>query len=298
MKMKKFNPARTFWCVLIASLVATAANSAPAATKNDAGEPTPIVPTKPIVLFNGKDLTNFYTHLVDHKYKDPNRVFSVVEAVDGAPAIRVSGENLGGFITKESYANYHLVVEYRWGSLTWGSRKAAALDSGILVHARGPDGNSRADFNGPWMNSIEYQLIEGATGDFIRVRGHSKDGKPLPGPSFTGTARTTRKGQLNYDPQGQSILFVDGSTVGRLCCSYKDPDWNGKLGYRGANDVEKPVGQWNKAEIICKGDSVVCMLNGQVVNMATKCNFTSGKLLFQSEGAEVYFRRIELHPAL
>ena len=294
--MKKFNRTRAFWCTVIAGLAALATSNASAAAKGEAGESTPITPTKPIVLFNGKDLTNFYTHIVDHKYKDPNRVFTVVEAIDGAPAIRVSGENLGGFITKENYANYHLVAEYRWGDLTWGGRVKSALDSGILVHARGPDGNSRADFNGPWMNSIEYQLIEGATGDFIRVRGHAKNGTPQPGPSFTVTVKTVRKGQLNYDPQGVPTLYVDGGTSGRPCASYKDPDWNGKLGYRGANDVEKPVGQWNKSEIICKGDSVICMLNGQIVNAATKSNFTSGKLLFQSEGAEVFFRRIELHP--
>jgi hypothetical protein len=46
-----------------------------------------------IQLFNGKDLTNFYTWLVGTKYEDPNRVFSVVDAVEGgAPAIRVSGQ--------------------------------------------------------------------------------------------------------------------------------------------------------------------------------------------------------------
>ena len=296
MKTKSLNLFRASWCTVIAGLTPLATPNALAATKDDAGEPTAITPTKHIVLFNGKDLTNFYTHIVDHKYKDPNRVFMVVEAVDGAPAIRVSGENLGGLITKESYRDYHLVVEYRWGDLTWGRRVKSALDSGILVHARGPDGNSKADFNGPWMNSIEYQLIEGATGDFIRVSGYAKNGTRLPAPSFTGTARKMRGGQLNYDPQGESFRFVPGSDIGRLCCSYKDPDWNGRLGYRGANDVEKPVGQWNKAEIICKGDSIICLLNGQVVNAATMCEFTFGKLLFQSEGAEVFFRRIELHP--
>ncbi|MEK7862502.1 MAG: hypothetical protein AAB295_04475, partial [Chloroflexota bacterium] len=41
--------------------------------------------------FNGKDLTNFYTWLVDHKHQDPDRVFTVVDQIDGAPAIRSSG---------------------------------------------------------------------------------------------------------------------------------------------------------------------------------------------------------------
>jgi hypothetical protein len=258
-------------------------------------QPPTIVPTKPIVLFNGKDLSHFYTWLVDHKYSDPKRVFTVVEQIDGAPAIRVSGENWGGFITKDAYADYHLVVEYRWGELSWGERRNRAMDGGILVHARGPDGNYEPDFNGPWMSSIEYQLIEGATGDLIIVRGHGRDGTPIPAPTMTSTVRTLRNGQTNWDPQGEMMAF-DENNRRRLCVSYKDPDWKSVLGYRGANDVEKPVGEWNKAEIICKGDSVVFILNGQVVNRATRCSYTSGRLLFQSEGAEHYYRRIELHP--
>jgi len=293
--MKTSNRTRSLSYSALALLAVLAIPHAFAAAKPTGSDPKPIVPDKKIVLFNGKDLTNFYTHLVDHKYNDPNRVFTVVEQIDGAPAIRVSGENWGGFITKEAFANYHLVVEFRWGDLSWGTRKDRALDGGILVHARGPDGNSREDFNGPWMNSIEYQLIEGATGDFIRVRGHGWDGKPLPAPNMLGTVRTLRNGQTNWDPNGELKVF-DENARGRLCVSYKDPDWGGELGYRGANDVEKPVGQWNKVEIICKGDTLIFMLNGQVVNMATKCTFSSGKILFQSEGAEHFFRRIELHP--
>jgi hypothetical protein len=283
------------WYLAVALLPATVCPTVAAAVDRTSHPPAVIVPAKPISLFNGKDLTNFYTWLVDHKYTDPNRVFTVVEQVDGAPAIRVSGENWGGFITKEAYANYHLVVEYRWGDLTWGTRKDKAMDSGILIHARGADGNSRPDFNGPWMNSIEYQLIEGATGDFIRVRGHASDGTPMAAPTMTGTARVMRNGQTNWDPHGETMTF-DENSRGRLCCSYKDPDWNGALGYRGAADVERPVGEWNKAEIICKDDTLVFMLNGQTINKATRCSFTSGKLLFQSEGAEVFFRRIEMFP--
>ena len=37
-------------------------------------------------------------------------------------------------------------------------------------------------------------------------------------------------------------------------------------------------------------------MNGQVVNKATNVSPTAGKLMFQTEGAEIYFRKIELHP--
>ena len=58
------------------------------------GAEPPVTPTEPIILFD-KDQTkldHFYTYIEDKKYEDPNRVFTVVDAIDGAPAIWVSGE--------------------------------------------------------------------------------------------------------------------------------------------------------------------------------------------------------------
>jgi hypothetical protein len=37
-----------------------------------------------IQLFNGKDLTNFYTWLVDLHYEDPDKDFTAVDAIDPA----------------------------------------------------------------------------------------------------------------------------------------------------------------------------------------------------------------------
>src|SRR5262249_22527056 len=35
----------------------------------------------PVLAFNGKDLSGFYTYLHDHKYDDPDKVFSVRDGV-------------------------------------------------------------------------------------------------------------------------------------------------------------------------------------------------------------------------
>ena len=67
-------------------------------------------------------------------------------------------------------------------------------------------------------------------------------------------------------------------------------------GFRGKQDVEKPVGEWNRLECICDGDKITNVLNGTVVNVGTKASHTKGKILFQSEGAEIFFRRIDLKP--
>jgi hypothetical protein len=242
-----------------------------------------------IQLFNGKDLTNFYTWLVNTKYEDPDKVFTVVDAIDGAPAIRVSGQYLGAFITKAEYSDYHLVTEWRWGPVTWGGRKDRTKDSGILVHCQGPDGSSTKELNGPWMTSVESQIIEGGTGDFILVGGFDKDGNQVK-PRLTVTASKDRDGEFIYDPKAQPREF----TGGRINWFGRDVDWADKLGFRGRDDVESPDGQWTRQEVICQGDKVSTIVNGKLVNAGTGSSLTRGKILFQSELAEIYFRKIEL----
>jgi hypothetical protein len=251
----------------------------------------PIAPGEAIHLFNGKDLSNFYTWLVDDKYQDPDKVFSVVDQVDGAPAIRVSGRQWGAFITKEAYANYRLIAEFRWGLLTWGERKNKTKDSGILVHCQEPDGNTKPDFNGPWMLSVEFQIIQGGTGDFILVAGHGKDGNRIV-PALTVTASKDRDGEDVYDPNGTPREFRGG----RINWFGRDPDWKDELGFRGKQDAESADGQWTRVEVICDGDKITNIVNGKVVNVGTRSSLTQGKIIFQSEGAEIYFRRIDLQP--
>lgn len=242
-------------------------------------------------LFNGKDLTNFYTWLVNSKYQDPDRVFSVVDAIDGSPAIRVSGQSLGAFITKEEYSNYHLVTEFRWGLATWGGRKDRTKDSGVLLHCQGPDGNTAKDFNGPWMLSHECQVIEGGVGDFIMVSGYDASGNRVV-PKLSASAGKDRDGEDVYDPSQPVREFAGG----RINWYGRDPDWKDVLGFRGKNDVESPDGKWTRLEVICSGDKITNIVNGKTVNVGSKSSLTKGKIIFQSEGAEIYFRKIELTP--
>jgi len=250
-----------------------------------------VQPDHIIRLFNGKDMSSFYTWLVDSHYEDPKRVFSVVDQIDGSPAIRVSGEQWGGFATREKYRDYRLVVEFRWGLVTWGNRKNASRDSGILVHCQGPDGNTGKEFNGPWMRSIESQIIEGGVGDIILVAGRNRKNVVL-NPTVWATVREDRDGETVFDPAGELRKF----TRGRINWSGRDPDWKDVLGFRGANDVESPVNEWTQVEVTCRRNSIQIRVNGKLVNQASDITPTSGKIMFQSEGAEIFFRRIELHP--
>lgn len=59
-------------------------------------------------------------------------------------------------------------------------------------------------------------------------------------------------------------------------------------------DAEKPRGEWNTVEVICEGDKITNKVNGEVVNEGTDSSVTKGKILLQSEGAEVYFRNVRI----
>ncbi len=59
---------------------------------------------------------------------------------------------------------------------------------------------------------------------------------------------------------------------------------------------EKPLGQWNAYDIICKDDWVVALVNGVLQNVATKCSEKSGKICLQSEGVPIEFRNIYIEP--
>jgi hypothetical protein len=229
-----------------------------------------------VKLFNGKDLTNFYTYLKGHgKNKDPEMVFTVKDG-----AIRVSGQTFGCFVTEKEFENYHLVTEFKWGEKTWPPRENKTMDSGILLHCVGEDGAA----GGVWLESIECQMIEGGTGDFILVKGKNT-------PKMTAEVEQRGK-QWYYKPGGEAKEF----TGGRINWYARSPEWKDEKGFRGKDDVEKPAGEWNTLECICDGDKITNILNGKVVNVGTKASHTKGKILFQSEGAEVFFRRIDVKP--
>jgi hypothetical protein len=55
---------------------------------------------------------------------------------------------------------------------------------------------------------------------------------------------------------------------------------------------EKPVGEWNTMEVLCRGNSIEVYINGLLQNKATESNVTSGHICLQSEGKDVEFRNV------
>jgi hypothetical protein len=95
----------------------------------------------------------------------------------------------------------------------------------------------------------------------------------------------------DYDPAGEWFYFSQSHGSSGRCV--KQPD------------NEKPTGEWNTVELIAFKDDSIHIVNGKVVmrlhgpqRIDTKLPepVTSGAIILQSEGAEVYYRDIQVRP--
>lgn len=243
------------------------------------------------ILFNGKDLTGWDTYLgptfdtVRNKFdtlmipglnNDPKKVFSVVDEI-GEAAIRISGDGFGGISTVQEFEDYHLRIDFKWGKSKFHPRKDKKRDSGILYHATGPQGAG----HGNWMRSQEFQVQEGDCGDYWSVDGSIID----------ILASGNKKEEYKYDPTGEKLAFSYTSDYGRRCI--KNPD------------TEKTSGEWNTVDIYCFGGNSIHVMNGTVVMKlfnsrqpfeGKEIPLTKGKIQIQTEGAEVYYKNIQVAP--
>ena len=137
------------------------------------------------------------------------------------------------------------------------------------------------------MHSIECQIIEGGTGDFIVV-GDNSDNFYITCP----VAPEKQGNSYRYQPEGKPATI----NAGRINWWGRDPDWQDVKGFRGKNDVENNVGEWNRLECIVDGAEITIILNGQIVNKCINVKPQQGRIQIQSEGAEIFFRMIDLLP--
>lgn len=237
-------------------------------------------------LFNGRDLTGWYVYTVQTQHENPG-IFTVTNGM-----LRVSGGDgdvafYGGLVTQGEYSDYRLTFEYKWGEPTYGKRRGKARDSGVLLHAVGPNGP------GPWMTSYEFQIIEGGTGDILVVNTRTNKEETAAAPLSLVSEGFADGKQRYFKAGGEKLEFVNG---GRLNWWGRDPAWTDTQGFRGAKDIESPFGEWTKCDIVARGDTLEYRVNGQLVNRARGLSATRGKLLFQTEGAEIWYRDLRLTP--
>ena len=249
-------------------------------------------------LFNGEDLSGWETYIgvpepsvevsglatdADGKYtepiglnKDPLNVFTVVDE-DGAPAVKVTGEIYGSLATEKEFGNYHFRMQVKWGEKKWAPRADKPRNSGLLYHGTGEYGAGL----GVWKKSHECQVMENMFGDSYRM-----------GDTYCSIRSAIPEGSQRYyvyNPEADLVESGEGKEGGKICFK--------------SSMNEKPLGEWNTVEIICVGAKSVHIING-VVNMVNedshlivdgkKVPLTNGNIQLQSEGAEVYFRNMEI----
>jgi Domain of Unknown Function (DUF1080) len=210
--------------------------------------------------------------------KDPLNVFSVIKE-DKADVLYITGQMYGGLSTKEEYGDYHLSVQFKWGTKVYEPRLTKPKDSGILYHCF----NKQGAFWNVWMNSIEFQVCENEIGDLYSLSKRR----------LLVKSSIDSDNQWIYNPKSALTEFGGGVPNGEKrgrCKSIKH--------------VEKPVGEWNTLELYCLGDMGIHVLNGQVINVVmenTKAEIENqetilrkGKIQIQSEGAECWYKDIKI----
>jgi hypothetical protein len=244
-------------------------------------------------LFNGKDLTNWDTFMgkpnpawdvpglkrdENGAYlepvglnRDPLKVFTVV-TVDGEPVVRISGQGTGAMYTKEALGNFHLRLQMKWGEKKWGAQNGRR-NGGVLYFVHGEFGF----LDDTWPRATEFQVMERDIGDLYAL------GSQISVPS-------RKEGNLFlFDPKGEPTAFLQKSPAVNRCVRLEN--------------AEKPVGEWNTLELVCLGDKSIHVVNGKVemrlrdarrLDGESPTPITEGKIGIQTEGAELFVRRIEI----
>lgn len=249
-----------------------------------------------IALFNGTDLSGWDKWI---GYRDPAltyhqtteralgkntsegaSTFRVVEE-DGKPALYVEGKLWGALVHKGVYGNYHLRMQYKWGSKKYAPRQDMPENNGLLYHSYGKLGS----VFGTWMPAVEFEIMRGSVGMAVQV-GQS----------------TGIRSYIGHDAD-LKLYPYRRYQVGGALAEVGLPTYN----VEAASDAERPTGQWNTLDLYVLGDRAVHVVNGvpvlevhdlAVIDSQTKTRtpLTKGHIQLQSEGAETFFRDITIEP--
>ena len=233
-----------------------------------------------VPLFNGRDLSGWYTFLQKHgKNSDPDHVITIEDgalhlykhAAEGSTVV------MGYIGTEKEYGDYHLRFQYRWGTKKFQPRLALKRDAGFYYHILGPDA--------VWPRALQFQVQQTDVGDLIALYGVQLD--------------TT----------------TDPKTFGKEVPTFQPADQGGKprvmggtgIAYQGRLPGEIEVDGWNTAEVIARGDATTHVLNGRVVNEGKNVrlvdsekpgepprSITRGRIALEIEAAEIFFRNVEI----
>jgi hypothetical protein len=227
-------------------------------------------PWKP--LFNGHDLRGWYLFVGDRKGDDPQKIVQVHDnLIHMYKDARADGPAPFGYVaTEREFEDYDLRFEYRWGAKKFGDRATAPRDAGLIYHFVGEDK--------VWPRGVECQVQERDTGDIFTV--------------WTRVSSTVAPRTQTYrspEEGGVPITLGSGRDIARIQRSRM-----------------AEIGGWNRVEVRVRRGGATHIVNGQVNNRWTNLlqpdpadperyvPLKKGKILLQAEGAEIFYRNIEI----
>lgn len=201
------------------------------------------------------------------------------EAGTPRPLVLFNGRNLDGW---QAYlSQHHLTKDDVW-----------RVEKGILICRGEPMGYlyTERDFT-DFKLVVEWRWAPGKepgnSGILMRINGEPR---PLPR-CLECQLKSGRAGDL-YAFHGMR-LGGDPDRLRRI----PNHELGGDLtGIPRVGDPEKPVGEWNRAEITVQGGRIRITINGQLVNEGVDAEVVAGPIALQSEGGEIHFRRVEILP--
>ncbi|KTF70413.1 3-keto-disaccharide hydrolase [Sphingomonas sp. HT-1] len=204
-----------------------------------------------------------------------------VRNVDGEPAIWIKGETWGSLVHRSDLRDYHLRLQFKWGTHTFAPRKSLPQNNGLLYHTHGRAG----EVFGTWRPSAEFEIMRGSTGMIVMV------GRQVRAQTNAVVDPALIAPHLRFRLDGRTVEMINGT-----------PTWN----VEAAVDAEKPVGEWNTLDLYVLGNRAVHVVNGVpvaevrdlvvVAPDGSRTPLTHGQIQLQSEGAETWFRRITIEP--
>lgn len=221
-------------------------------------------------LFNGENWDGWYLkirnndpQLADKVFQIENKMIHVFKEVpEGSEVGNGNNPTHGLFYTHKSYSKYILKFEYKWGKNRANNYPMFQYDAGLYYHVIDDK---------IWPKGIEYQVRYNPDTD----KNHTGDYWGLAPYDWTAN-------------ENNEFAFIeDGGTpqpprgMEHLASSTRN--------FNGLNN------QWNQCEVIVMdGKYSIHKLNGEIVNMATNFVIAEGKIGFQAETAEIYYRNIKI----
>lgn len=190
-------------------------------------------------LFDGNSLNSWTFYQEGFGNTDKHSAVSIDNGVLHflGPDYEGKGAPPGHIATMDEWENYHLRLEYRWGTSRCPPRKLQRRNSGILYHM-GPESNRL------FPDCVEFQVEESDVGDAVMINTLA-----LQGPLLGGTPLWPNWIQAFPDEYQEPVRA--GGMVRQ---------WHRHAGY-----YEK-LDDWNILDLYAIGDQAAHLVNGRIVN--------------------------------